>query len=235
MGRAMPLSKAFSRLNLMQRCSCGLLLAAAVIGLGISARHYWQPQSGRSQTCIAEQKLTAMEVNGSESNGVTFHKSTFVRQIPIPRRKERVPIVVSPEALSADIWQPLPTENLRYLGKGGEGNWHDWLSPDHYYLLNIPKSATALAFSRLCYRNGDVGFDKNNRFEVEPSNSSTDKLSGHTVVINERITIKAPTLPSERSRNFPILVNAGSDKRDALITQTNVYYTTDPVDFPSRF
>lgn len=230
----MPLSKKISRLNRIQQCSYGLLLAGTVIGISSRAHHFWlrhQWQVTRSQTCIIEQNLTAVEVNDYDPNGITAHKNTFVRKIPIPQRQERIPIVVFPEAVSADTWEPLPSHNLSYLGKGGEENWHDWISPDHYYLLDIPQSATALAFSRLCYRNGDVGFDKNNRFEVRPSHPLIGSFSKKAIVINERITIKAPRLPSERSRNFPILVNAGSDKRDALITQTHVYYTTEPVDF----
>jgi len=233
--------KRISRLTLVQRCGYGLLLAGIVIGSSkardVWLQHQWQVARWHglsyreSQTCITEQKLTAINVTDYGPNGIVSHKNTFVRKIPIPRRKERVPIVVFPQALSGETWQPLPAENIRYLGKGGEENWHDWISPDHYYLLNIPESATALAFARLCYRNGDVGFDKNNRFEVRPTESVTGRLSHKTVVINQRITIKAPELPSERSRNFPILVNAGRDKRDALITQTPVYYTTEPVDF----
>jgi hypothetical protein len=102
------------------------------------------------------------------------------------------------------------------LAKVVDGTWQEWLRPDYFYLLAVPPQATGLAFGRLCYRNGDV--------DVE-SIKKLQQVSYRKIVINDKIYL-SHTSSLTKKNPYHLIVNTGSNHRDSLGTQTEVYFTT---------
>ena len=190
-------------------------------------------QQQQAASCIAEKPLAKDTVTILQSHGVLPRDNTFIRRMPLASRE--VPIVVFPKGLSTDVWQPLPNDTMSYVGVGGEKGWKDVLRPDHYYLLNVPAEATALAFSRLCHRNGDVGFTLNHGTDPVAVWPIIGSLFQRNVSVNNVIKIKAKAVPPAAVRQWPLLINAGSHAKDTLGDPTEVYYTTKPITLPEAF
>lgn len=178
--------------------------------------NYQSKQHQRSQFCHNTKPLTTVKAKKYDLNGVKHRQGTFLRTIAL-NNKQKISVVIFPDALSLSKWKKLSLSSISYIGSGGDGkNWQEWLSPDLYYLLVLPRQTTALAFARLCYRNGDV--------TVEPVNK-VENISPNKLIINGKIALADPQVIPKVDRAY-LVVNAGSDRRDTLGTQTEVYFTT---------
>ncbi|WP_225895757.1 hypothetical protein [Dendronalium phyllosphericum] len=113
------------------------------------------------------------------------------------------------------IWLKVSPSSIQYIGKGGDDSWQEWLRPDYFYLLQVLPQVTALAFSRLCYRNGDV--------KVE-SLKKLKQISSRKVIINDKIYLSVSS-PLPKINPDSVIVNTGSNRLDTLGTQTEVYFT----------
>ncbi|MFH7027511.1 MAG: hypothetical protein ACHBN1_19455 [Heteroscytonema crispum UTEX LB 1556] len=110
----------------------------------------------------------------------------------------------------------MPQSSIQYIGKGGDDGWQEWLRPDYFYLLQVPRQATGLAFGRLCYRNGDA--------EVEFIKKLKQIFTGK-IIINDKIFLSHSS-PLPTINPSTVIVNTGSNELDSLGTQTDVYFTT---------
>jgi hypothetical protein len=178
----------------------------------------------RTLRCDYAKPLTENAIEGYDANGVKVGGGTFWIHV-IPNETQDIPAIVFPRALSPQIWTKLPSSAITYVGKGGdERSWRDRWSPDYFYGLEVPPKATGLAFSRLCYRRGDVTVHSIKTWEED----SQDK----EIIVNHQINLSDVAIPTRHP--FQILVNAGSDRRDILGVQTEVYFTTHPLESQSR-
>ncbi|MDZ7961329.1 MAG: hypothetical protein RMY34_26190 [Aulosira sp. DedQUE10] len=191
--------------------------AIAIIIILYAAKVYidfQSKQNQRSQFCSSAKPLTEIEVKEYEANGIKLRQGTFFHKILVNNQK--LSIVVFPEALSDKIWQKLPLSSIQYISSGGDADsLQEWLSPDYYYLLQVPTQATGLAFAKLCYRNGDV--------TVYPVNK-VQKVSANKIVINDKINLANPQIIPKVNQSY-VVVNAGSDRRDTPGSETEVYFT----------
>lgn len=190
--------------------------------ISISFLIFWQINSWqvkdakRVKFCANTKSLTVIATDKYDANGVKYRGGTLFRKLSL-QPDRTIPVVIFPQSLSAKVWLKLPQSSIYYLGRGGDKSWQEWLSSDHFYLLEIPPQVKGLAFSRLCYRNGDVGVQTIQKLE---------KLSPQKIVINQNIDISL-TAPLPQINSSHILVNAGSDRRDILGGKTEVYFTTE--------
>ena len=193
----------------MARASIKLFLkvAVATVLLALSGfsivglKRYQRYQANRTrrfEACQSVPPLTSVRPDDYDIDGIKQRQGTFLRQVSV--EGEAFPVIVFPAALFDKRWYRLSTDHIHYLGKGGEAGWRDRISPDRYYLVDIPENATALAFSRLCYRNGDVGVLENKSLELVESgflsiiNSKlTSGRVGRTLLINDYLSVQ----PSE--------------------------------------
>ncbi|MEO1634456.1 MAG: hypothetical protein AAFS04_05150 [Cyanobacteria bacterium J06631_9] len=232
----MRLIKAFLRLNNYQRIGCGLLVIMAAIALadrGIDIAKHQVRQRRNLAKCIASTPLTQWEVFSTHTHGIRPHNNTIIRRLPLETGE--LPVVIFPKALEEDIWQPLPADNIYAVGAGGENTWKDAISPDNYYLIDVPEGTTGMVFSRLCHRDGDVGVSLNQTLQPKAVWPIIGHLFQRNLIINHNITVKASELPSASASQFSLVVNAGSHGRDAIGQQTQVYYTTEPITIPQEF
>jgi hypothetical protein len=175
-------------------------------------------QNQRSQFCQDRKPLTALKTQKYDFNGVKHRQGTFLRTISL-NNQQKISVVIFPNALSSSRWKKLTSSSIQYIGSGGDGDsWQEWLNPDYFYLVAVLPGTTALAFARLCYRNGDVTVSPVNKVKQIPTNK---------LVINNKIilTLTNPKVIPKVDRSY-LVVNAGSDRRDILGSQTEVYFTT---------
>ena len=98
------------------------------------------------------------------------------------------------------------------------------LSPDYFYLLEVPEGAKGLAFGRLCYKNGDA---------TVYSIRNWKQLEDNKISINGKMTIEhSPPLTKINSAH--ILVNTSSNQKDSLGNVTQVYFTKQKVRIPQN-
>ncbi|HIK04024.1 MAG TPA: hypothetical protein IGS40_04825 [Trichormus sp. M33_DOE_039] len=199
-----------------------VLILIVLSFISISFLIFWQINSWqvkdakRVKFCSNAKSLTAIATDKYDANGVKYRGGTLFRKLSL-QSDRTIPVVIFPQSLSAKVWLKFPQSSIYYLGRGGDKSWQEWLSSDHFYLLAIPPQVKGLAFSRLCYRNGDVGVQTIQKLE---------KLSPQKIVINQNIDISL-TAPLPQINSSHILVNAGSDRRDILGGKTEVYFTTE--------
>jgi hypothetical protein len=202
-----------------------IFIATSLISISLTVLVYWQSLKSRdeqrAQFCQTAKSLTAIEVKQYDADGVKYRQGTRFSQLSLDINR-KIPVFVFPQALSRNTWFPLASSSIKYVGQGGDNNWQDWLSRDNYYLLEVPEKATGLAFGRLCYRNGDVGV-------IAIKNLA--KISPNKVVINHKIYLSVSS-PLPLINSSHIIVNTGSDRRDILGENTEVYYTTEKIAFP---
>jgi hypothetical protein len=175
---------------------------------------FQSPNNKRAKFCRSAKPLTQIKVKNYNANGVKLRGGTFFRKVLLDSKKE-LKVVIFPEALSPQTWSKIPQTSIQYIGKGGDGNWQEWLRPDYFYLLEVPPEATGLAFGRLCYRNGDA--------EVE-SIKNLKKISSDKIVINNKMHLSHSS-PLPTINSYTVIVNTGSNRLDSLGTQTEVYFT----------
>ena len=186
----------------------------------------------RADFCRKVTPLTQKKVEKYDRNGITkrtgadvkVNGGTMYRQVSF-KTKPIVQVVIFPEALDGKIWSKVPQSSIKYIGKGGDGNsLREWLSPDYFYLLEVPENAKGLAVGRLCYKNGDATVYSIKNWQQTQSN----KIS-----INNKINLEHPT-PLPKINPVHILVNAGSNKQDSLGDATEVYFTKERVRIPQK-
>lgn len=175
---------------------------------------FQSPDNKRANLCRTTKPLTQIKVNRYDVNGIKLRGGTFTRKVSFDSTKE-LKVIIFPEALSTQIWSKVSPSSIKYIGKGGDDSWKEWLRPDYFYLLEVPPQATALAFGRLCYRNGDV--------EVE-SIKKLKQISSGKIIINDKIYLSVSS-PRPTINPYTVIVNTGSNRRDTLGTQTEVYFT----------
>ncbi|MBF2014209.1 MAG: hypothetical protein IGS23_03150 [Rivularia sp. T60_A2020_040] len=198
----------------------GLLLTSILAVIGVCPQFISDNQvkeRKRVEYCRNQQSIIQIKVEKFDKNGVKMHGGTFYRQLSF-RNKPIVSVVIFPQALDGKRWLKVPQSSIKYLGKGGDGNsWREWLSPDYFYLLELPENAKGLAFGRLCYKNGDATVYSIKNWKQTRSNR---------ISINDKIYLEHSTsLPKINPAH--ILVNAGSNQKDSLGDATEVYFTID--------
>ncbi|WP_256973608.1 hypothetical protein [Nostoc sp. T09] len=166
--------------------------------------------------CHSSKTLTQIAVKNYDNSGVKFRDGTYIIKVSLSGKKE-LKVIIFPKALSSQTWSKVPQSSIQYIGKGGDDSWQEWLHPDYFYLLTVPPQATGLAFGRLCYRNGDV--------DVE-SIKKLKQISSGKIIINDKIYVLHSS-PLPTINPYSVIVNTGSNYRDTLGTQTEVYFTTD--------
>ena len=211
----------------------GLLLTTLVAVSGICLKLFNDnrvKQANRGEYCSKTKPLNQVKAKKYDRNGlkeregaeVKVDGGTFYRQVSF-KSKPVVPVVIFPEALDINKWAKIPQSAIKYLGKGGDGdNLREWLSPDYFYLLQVPDDARGLAFSRLCYKNGDA---------TVYSIRNWKQLEDNQISINGKITLEHST-PLPKINPAHILVNTSSNKKDSLGDVTEVYFTKNRVSIP---
>jgi hypothetical protein len=193
-----------------------IFIPASLIFIGITVFNNFQaPDTKRLNFCRMAKSLTQIEAQNYDADGVKLRGGTFFRKVSLENKKE-VKIIIFPEALSSKQWSKFPQSLIQYIGQGGDNGWQEWLRPDYFYLLEVPPQATALAFGRLCYRNGDA--------EVE-SIKNLKQVSPGKIIINNKIYLSHSS-PLPNINPFTVIVNTGSNKLDSLGTQTEVFFRT---------
>ncbi|WP_414571092.1 hypothetical protein [Nostoc sp. CCY 9925] len=178
------------------------------------------PDDKRLDFCNSLKPLNQIEVKDYDNNGIKSRQGTFTTKVSFGDRRE-LKVVIFPKALSRNIWSKVSQSSIQYIGNGGDNNLQEWLSPDYFYLLEVPPQATALAFGRLCNRNGDV--------EVE-SIKKLEKISPTKIIINDKIYLSVSS-PLPTIKPYTVIVNTGSNRLDTLGTQTEVYFTKENLKF----
>jgi hypothetical protein len=176
--------------------------------------NFQAPDKKRANFCRMAKLLTEILVKNYDADGVKLRGGTFFRKVAFDKKKLK--IIIFPEALSPQNWSKVPQSSIKYVGKGGDNGWQEWLRPDYFYLLEVPPQATGLAFGRLCYRNGDA--------EVESIKNIKQVSPGKTIINHKIYLSHSSSLPT--TNPFTVIVNTGSNKLDSLGTQTEVYFTT---------
>lgn len=182
----------------------------------IAFTNFQTANNKRSILCHSTKLLTQIEVKNYDASGVKLRDGTFIRKVSLDNNK-KLKVIIFPRAISAQTWLKIPQSSIQYIGKGGDDSWQEWLRPDHFYLLQVPPQATGLAFGRLCYRNGDV--------EVEAI-KKLRKISPGKININDKINLSTEE-PLPTINPYSVIVNTGSNRRDALGSETEVYFTTE--------
>ncbi|WP_242062212.1 hypothetical protein [Nostoc punctiforme] len=178
------------------------------------------PDDKRLDFCSSLKSLNQIEVKDYDNNGIKWRQGTFTTKVSFGDRQE-LKVIIFPEALSPKIWSTVSQSSIQYIGDGGDNNWREWLSPDYFYLLAVPPKTTALAFGRLCNRNGDV--------EVEPI-KKLQNISPTKIIINDKIYLSVSS-PLPAIKPYTVIVNTGSNRLDTLGTQTEVYFTKENLKF----
>lgn len=179
---------------------------------------FQSPDDQRSKFCRNAKALTQITVNHYDDLGIYWHSGTFTRKFSLNAKSE-IKVIIFPKALSSRTWSKVALSSIHYIGKGGDDSWKEWLRPDYFYLLEVPGHTTALAFGRLCFRNGDV--------KVEVIKKLT-KTSFGKLIINDKIYLSS-SFPLPVINESTIIVNTGSNHQDVLGTQTEVYFTRDSI------
>ncbi len=178
------------------------------------------PDDKRLDFCSSLKSLNQIEVKDYDNNGIKWRQGTFTTKVSFGYGQE-LKVIIFPEALSPKIWSTVSQSSIQYIGDGGDNNWREWLSPDYFYLLAVPPKTTALAFGRLCNRNGDV--------EVEPI-KKLQNISPTKIIINDKIYLSVSS-PLPAIKPYTVIVNTGSNRLDTLGTQTEVYFTKENLKF----
>jgi len=211
----------------------GLLLTTLIAVSGICLKLFNDnrvKKANRAEFCSKTKPLTQVKTKKYDNNGlkeregaeVKVDGGTFYRQVSF-KSKPVVPVVIFPEALDGKKWGKVPQSGIKYLGKGGDGdNLREWLSPDYFYLVEVPGNAKGLAFGRLCYKNGDATVYSIRNWKQEENNKIT---------INHKITLEHST-PLPKINPAHILVNTSSNQKDSLGDVTEVYFTKERVRIP---
>jgi hypothetical protein len=211
----------------------GLLLTTLIAVSGICLKLFIDnraKQAQRAEFCQKSTPLTKVDAKNYDRSGVKKREGpevkidggTFYRQVSF-KSKPVVSVVIFPEALDINKWAKVPQSAIKYIGKGGDGNsLRELVSPDYFYLVQVPEVAKGLAFGRLCYKNGDVTVHSIRNWKQEGDNKIT---------INGKITIEHPT-PLPKINPAHILVNASSNQKDSLRDATEVYFTKNRVRIP---
>lgn len=206
----------------------GLLLTTLIAVIGIFLKIFNDnrvKQAQRPEYCQKKMELTKLEAKKYDKNGikkregadVKVNGGTMYKQVSF-KTKPIVQVVIFPEALDGKTWSKVPQSSIKYIGKGGDGNsWREWLSPDYFYLLEVPEGTKGLAIGRLCYKNGDATVYSIRKWK---------QLENNKISFNSKITLEHPT-PLPTINPAHILVNAGSNKKDSLGDATEVYFTKD--------
>ncbi|MBD2498274.1 hypothetical protein [Nostoc sp. FACHB-280] len=176
------------------------------------------PDNRRAQVCRNAKPLTEVKVNDYDELGIYWHSGTFTRKVSLDGKRE-IKVIIFPKGLSPKTWTKIDSSSIQYIGKGGDDSWKERLRPDYFYLLEVPAQTTALAFGRLCYRNGDA--------EVESINKLT-RISLGKIVINDKIYL-SHLYPFPKITASTVIVNTGSNQLDTLGTQTEVYFTRENI------
>jgi hypothetical protein len=184
----------------------------------IAFANFQAPNNKRSTLCHSSKLLTQIEVKNYDVNGVKLRDGTLIRKIFIDNNRN-LEVIIFPRAISPQTWLKIPQSSIQYIGKGGDDSWQEWLRPDYFYLLKVPPNATGLAFGRLCYRNGDV--------EVKAI-KKLKKISSRRININDKIYLSNQK-PIPSINPYSVIVNTGSNHRDALGSATEVYFTTENI------
>lgn len=182
--------------------------------------NFQSPDSKRANFCRTAKPLTEIQVNYYDDLGIYWHSGTFTRKVFLDG-KGQIKVIIYPRGLSPQTWSKISPSSIQYIGKGGDASWKEWLRPDYFYLLEVPTKATALAFGRLCYRNGDV--------EVQSIKKLKKMLLGK-LIINDKINLSYLN-PLPKINSSTVIVNTGSNRLDTLGTQTEVYFTTANISF----
>ncbi|WP_414621074.1 hypothetical protein [Calothrix sp. CCY 0018] len=203
-----------------------LLLTTLVAVIGTSLKLFTDNQAQkakRAELCGKSTQLTQVKPEKYDKNGLKEREGTFYRQVSF-KSKPVVPVVIFPEALDGKRWSKVPQSAIKFLGKGGDGkSLGEWLSPDYFYLLEVPEGAKGLAFGRLCYKNGDATVYSIRKWKEE----------GNKISINNKITLEHPT-PLPKINPAHILVNVGSDEQDVLGSVTEVYFMKERLRIPQK-
>ena len=211
----------------------GLLLTTLIAVSGICLKLFNDnrvKQAKRADYCAKTKPLTQFKAKKYDKNGIKKREGlevkvdggTFYRQVSF-KSKPVVPVVIFPEALDINKWAKIPQSAIKYLGKGGDGdNLREWLSPDYFYLLEVPADAKGLAFGRLCYKNGDA---------TVYSIRNWKQLEDNQISINGQITLEHST-PLPKINPAHILVNTSSNQKASLGDVTEVYFTKQRVRIP---
>ncbi|AFY43087.1 hypothetical protein [Nostoc sp. PCC 7107] len=177
--------------------------------------NFQSPDYQRAKFCHSTKPLTEIQANNYDNLGIYWHSGTFIRKVSLDDIGE-IKVIIFPRGLSPQTWSKIYSSSIQYIGKGGDNSWQEWLRPDYFYLLEVPQQATALAFGRLCYRNGDV--------EVESIKKITPTSLGN-ISVNDKIYL-SHLYPLPKVNSSTVIVNTGSNRQDTLGTQTEVYFTT---------
>jgi len=213
----------------------GILLTTLIAVVGTSFKIFNDnrvKKAKRADFCAKAKPLTQLKLENYDKNGIKKRSGagvkvdggTFYRQVSF-KSKPVVPVVIFPEALDGKKWSKVPQSKIKYIGKGGDGDsLREWLSPDYFYLLELPEGAKGLAFGRLCYKNGDATVYSIRNWKQEENNKIT---------INRQITLEHPT-PLPKINPAHILVNASSNQKDSLGDVTEVYFTKERIRIPTK-
>ncbi|OUL20221.1 hypothetical protein BV375_31305 [Nostoc sp. 106C] len=174
------------------------------------------PGNQRTKLCDSTKTLTQIAVKNYDDSGVKLRDGTYIIKVSLAGKKQ-LKVIIFPKALSPQTWSKVPQSSIQYIGEGGDDSWQEWLRPDYFYLLTVPPQATGLAFGRLCYRNGDVDVEFIKKLK---------QISSGKIIINNKIYISHSS-PLPTINPYTVIVNTGSNYRDSLGTQTEVYFTTD--------
>ena len=211
----------------------GILLTTLIVVIGTCLKIFNDnriKQAKRADFCgkataLTQKKVDKYDKNGlkkREGAGVKVDGGTMYRQVSL-KTKPIVSVVIFPEALDGKTWSKVPQSSIKYIGKGGDGNsLREWLSPDYFYLLEVPEDAKGLAFGRLCYKNGDA---------TPYSIKNLKEVGNNKISINNNIHLEHAT-PLPKINPAHILVNAGSNQKDSLGDATEVYFTKERVRIP---
>ncbi|MDZ8189171.1 MAG: hypothetical protein RMX96_30570 [Nostoc sp. ChiSLP02] len=186
----------------------------------IALLHFKSPDEKRGNFCSSFKALNQTPVKHYDMNGIKWRQGTFNTKVFLNEQRE-IKVIIFPQALSPKIWSEVPQASIQYIGNGGDNNWREWLSPDYFYLLTVPPQTTALAFGRLCNRNGDV--------EVEPI-KKLEKISDTKIIINNKIYLSVSS-PVPTINQYSVIVNTGSNRLDTLGIQTEVYFTKEKLKY----
>ncbi|MBD2732387.1 MULTISPECIES: hypothetical protein [Nostoc] len=99
------------------------------------------PDDKRLDFCNNLKPLNQIEVKDYDNNGIKSRQGTFSTKVSFGDRQE-LKVVIFPKALSPKIWSTVSQSSIQYIGNGGDNNWREWLSPDYFYLLEVPSKAT---------------------------------------------------------------------------------------------
>ncbi|MEL6457447.1 MAG: hypothetical protein AAFX46_19645 [Cyanobacteria bacterium J06636_27] len=213
----------------------GLLLTTLIAVSGICLKLFHDnkvKQAKRTEFCQKSKPLNKVKAKNYDKSGVKQREGpevkvdggTFYRQVSF-KSKPVVSVVIFPEALDINKWAKIPQSAIQYLGKGGNSDsLQEWLSPDYFYLLEVPSDAKGLAFGRLCYKNGDV---------TVYSIRNWKQLEDNKISINGKIHLEHTT-PLPKINPAHILVNTSSNQKDSLGDAAEVYFTKQKVRIPQK-